>query len=320
VSDLGSAISSAFDQVQSAPEADSTPAEAPESQPVEAAAEPTETTEKAVAAPAETPQEEEPTGDVLLDKLTPEELAAVKQDPRLRKIYAGLMKSYTPKMQALSEQQKLWDALNNPDTKREAVAALARAVGIDVPPSDQPERDKASAVADTISDKWAQVVGPEAAMQLRPLIEETALAAVQGTLKPLQQTAEMWQQDARNRQADAQTTQFRALAKEKGWNVDQAVEAKMVEIGQQFLPAKPITTVQEGVQHLERLYRLATADTSETETEKRILERMNKAAKSAEPGRGVPSTGREKRSNITKEMSLDQALDVAGEELGLTRM
>ena len=53
--------------------------------------------------------------------------------------------------------------------------------------------------------------------------------------------------------------------------------------------------------------------------EKRILERMKKAAQSAEPARGVPSTGREKRSNITKEMSLNEAMDVAFQELGLNR-
>jgi hypothetical protein len=46
---------------------------------------------------------------------------------------------------------------------------------------------------------------------------------------------------------------------------------------------------------------------------------MKKAANSAEPSRGVPSTGREKRSNITKEMSLEQSLDVAVEELGFGR-
>jgi hypothetical protein len=88
----------------------------------------------------------------------------------------------------------------------------------------------------------------------------------------------------------------------------------MVELGQQVLPAKPIDSVQAGVRHLERLYRLATADTAESDMEKRILERMNKAAQSAEPARGVPSTGREKRSNITKEMSLSEALDVAMQE------
>ena len=37
-------------------------------------------------------------------------------------------------------------------------------------------------------------------------------------------------------------------------------------------------------------------------------------AQSAEPARGVPSTGREKRSNITPEMNLMESLDVAMSE------
>jgi len=313
VGDLSSALSSAFDEAIAAPAPASTPS-APEPEPVEAAPAP----ENVEAAPVETPKEEEPTGDVLLDKLTPEELAAVKQDPKLRKIYAGLMKSYTPKMQELSEQKKLWDALNNPDTKRSAIEALAAATGIELKPTDQPQRDAAAKVADALAAKWAAVVGPEAAEQLRPLMEETALAAVQGTLQPLKQASEYLQEDARNRQAEAQTSQFGSLAKEKGWTIDSEIEAKMVEIGQQVLPAKPISTVTDGVRHLERLYRLATADQLEANTEKRILERMNKAAAEAEPSRANPSSGREKRSNITEKMDLGQSIDAAFQDLGLT--
>ena len=99
-----------------------------------------------------------------------------------------------------------------------------------------------------------------------------------------------------------------------GWSVTPQIEAKMAELGQQILPASPIESVEAGVKHLERLYRLATADTAEADAEKRILERMNKAAQTAEPARGVSSVGRDKRSNITKDMSLNEALDVAMEE------
>jgi hypothetical protein len=251
-----------------------------------------------------------------MDKLTPEEIAQIKADPALRKVYAGLMKSYTPKMQEIAEAKKLLDALHNPETKRQAVEALARTVGVEIVPSDAPQKEQASKVADDISDEWSKVVGPEAAQMLRPLIEKTALAAVQGTLQPLQQASELYQQDARMRQADAQTTQFKAFAKDKGWNLTPEVEQKMVQLGQQFRPANQIESVQDGVEYLKRLYHVATADTIESDTEKRILERMNKAAQTAEPTRGIPSTGREKRSNITANMDLNQALDVAFAEEG----
>jgi hypothetical protein len=303
-------LNTAFDEEIGTPEPVSTQTDTPaEPEPVSPAA-----PEKTEAAPVETPKEEEPTGDVLLDKLTPDELAAVKQDPKLRKIYSGLMKSYTPKMQALAEQQKLWDALNNPETRKAAAEALARSVGLEIKPTDQPQRDKAAEVADNISEEWSKVVGPEAALQLRPLIEKTALAAVQGTIRPAIEAAEFVHKDAANRQAEAQTSQFRTLAKEKGWDLTPEIESKMVQLGLKYRPADPIKTVGEGVDFMKNLYRMATADTAESDMEKRILERMQKAAQTAEPGRGIPATGREKRTNITKEMDLNQAMDVAFEE------
>lgn len=313
MSGLEEAIGSAMDEVRGvAPEPASTPSE-----PEPAAPEPTETPaepEKA-AQPAAQPPAEEETGDVLLDKLTPEQIAEIKKDPRLRAIYKGLMSSYTPKMQQFAEQARLWEALNNPQTQKAAVEALARSVGVEIKPSDAPQREQAAAVADSISEEWSKVVGPEAAAQLRPLIEKTALAAVKGTLEPVQKGVEYLQLDARSRQAEAQVSQFRSVAQEKGWQITPQVESRMAELGQQILPAKAIESVQDGVKHLERLYRLATADTAEADAERRIYERMQKAAQTAEPARGVPSTGREKRTNITKEMSLNEALDMAVSEV-----
>ena len=305
---LEGALTDAFAEASTTPtpEAPATeaPAEAPE--PADTGDEPTPPPQAAAA--------EEETGDVLLDKLTPDEIAAIKSDPKLRKVYAGLMKSYTPKMQEIAEKQRLWDALNNPDTRRQATEALARAAGFQIAPEPVQGQDKAEEVADGISEEWSKVVGPEAAQLLRPLIEKTALMAVQGTLAPLQQSTQALQQDAKGRQAEAQVGQFRALATERKWNLTPQVEAKMAQLGQQLLPAKPIETVSDGVKHLEMLYRLASSDTAEADMERRILDRMKNAAQTAEPGRGVPSTGREKRTNITKEMSLNQALDVAMEE------
>ena len=318
--DLASAMNTAFDEEtgKSAPVSTSS-----EPEPVESASEARETTsepDKAAEGAVQTApdaKDEEPTGDVLLDKLTPEQIAHLKTSPEGRAVYRGLMQSYTQKMQRFSEQERLWDALNNPASQRQAIEALARSVGLQIQPHDLPQREKAAEVADSISDEWSKVVGPEAAQLLRPLIEKTALQAVNGTIAPLQQASEALQMDARGRQAEAQVSQFRSLAQSKGWELSPQIEAKMAELGQQILPAQAIQSVDDGVKHLDRLYRLATADGQEAVIEKRILERMSKAAQTAEPGRGVPSTGREKRTNITKEMNLNEAMDVAFSELGL---
>lgn len=315
--DLNSALDAAFDSERAA--MDSGAAQpAPEPEPSTPATEGTAVPE--AAAQPEAKQDDEPTGDVLLDKLTPDQIAELKKDPRMKAVYRGLMQSYTQRMQGFAEQQRLWEALNNPQTQRQAVEAMARAAGLQLAPDDVPQRQQAAEVADGIAEKWAQVVGPEAAQLLRPLIEETALKAVNGTLQPLQQATEYLQMDARSRQAEAQVSEFRAIAKGKGWNLTPDVESKMAALGQELKPMKAIETVQDGVKHLERLYRLATADTAEQEVEKRIYERMQKAAQTAEPARGVPSTGREKRTAITRDMNLQQALDVgmveAAAELG----
>lgn len=305
--DLSSEIGAAFDEATAVPAADTGTAAA-EPAHSEATSEPTKEAEPAA------PPEPEETGDVLLDKLTPEQIAELKQDPRLRSIYKGLMSSYTPKMQQFAEQARLWDALNNPQTQRQAVEALARSVGVELAPTDVPQKQQAAQVADSISDEWSKVVGPEAAQLLRPLIEKTALAAVNGTMQPLQKATEFLQMDARSRQAEAQVSEFRSHAKGKGWDLTPEVEAKMAELGQQVVPARAIESVQDGVKHLERLYRIATADTAEAEAEKRVLERMKKAAQTAEPARGVPSVGREKRSNVSSAANLSEALDIAMDE------
>lgn len=319
--DLQSAMNSAFDEAIGTPEPASTSSggETHEPEARETTSEPSTGAEKAPEPAAVAPKPEEETGDVLFDRLTPDQIAHLKATPEGRALYKGLMQSYTQKMQRFSEQERLWNALNNPETQKQAVEALARSVGLDIKPTDQPQRAQAAAVADSISDEWSKVVGAEAATLLRPLIEKTALAAVQGTLQPLQKASEYLQMDARSRQAEAQVSQFRASCQKNGWEITPQIEAKMAELGQQIMPAQAIENVDQGVKHLERLYRLATADGAEAAIEKRILERMKTNQTATEPSRGVPSTGREKRSNITKDMGLMEAMDVAFAEEGLSR-
>jgi hypothetical protein len=162
---------------------------------------------------------------------------------------------------------------------------------------------------------------------LRPLIEKTALAAVQGTIQPMKQSVEQFELEARARQSDAQISQFRTKAKEKGWTLNDEIEGQMVKIGNQITPTRfnsvtgqievaPFATSEEGVAFLERCYRLATYDNVVAETQKQIAERTSKNQAETEPSRGIPSTGREKRSNITKEMNLNESMDAAFEELG----
>lgn len=325
MSDLRSALDSAFEEERStpAPEAPSTPSEpSPEATEPAAAETPEEPEEAAQAAP-EAAQDE----DVLLERLTPEDIVELKKTEHGRRVYKGLMQSYTQKMQKLAERdrqiqqyEQLWNALNNPATQRQAVEALAKATGIQVAPgqTEQKQAEQASQIADKIQAKWDQLIGPEAAAQFRPVVEDTIKFALSAQIEPLQKAIETQQElqrrDMAMKQADAQLQQFMTFADKEGWKVSKDVEKRMTELGQQLRPAKAFETVEEGVGFLKQLYRLATADTSEADTEKRILARMNKAAQTAEPARGVPSAGKSKPSGITKEMSLNEALDVAMQE------
>jgi len=85
----------------------------------------------------------------------------------------------------------------------------------------------------------------------------------------------------------------------------------MTQLGQEFLPARPIETVEGGVRHLEMLYKLATADDAEKAASKKVFDRMQKAAETAEPTRGVPSSGQERKGADLKNMTWDEAFDTA---------
>lgn len=130
----------------------------------------------------------------------------------------------------------------------------------------------------------------------------------------MQQATQALQLDAKARQAQAQIAQFRARAAEKGLVVTPEVEQKMTQLGQQLLPAQPIETVEDGVRHLEMLHTLATADARQAAASKEVLDRMEKAAATAEPTRGVPSSGQERKSANLDNMTWDEAFDTAIEE------
>ena len=146
MNDLNSALDSAFEEERDSPGQNEAAPAAPEPEPAEASEPEAEAKPESAAQPA--PADDEPTGDVLLDKLTPDQIAELKKDPRLRSIYKGLMSSYTPKMQQFAEQARLWEALNNQETRRGAVEALARAVGLEIKPTDEPQREQARQVSD----------------------------------------------------------------------------------------------------------------------------------------------------------------------------
>lgn len=313
--DTAYAEEAATQPTEGVPDAGPAPEEVKPEAPAEEVTPEPEATPEAAAEPSSDPSEA-----ALVGKLTQEELEKLKSTPEGLKLYKGLMQSYTPRMQELAEKERqfarqaqMWDALNSQDEtiRRRAVSAMVAATGMKLaeesPAPVQPEVDE-------VAEEMNRVFGPEAAAIMRPVFEKLAQKVAQNQIQPMQQATDALQLDVRARQAQAQVAQFKAAAQAKGWEISPDVEAKMAELGQQLAPAQPIQTVEGGVKHLEMLYTLATAETKQKAASTEVVKRMQKAAAEAEPTRGVPSGGQERRTKVTDDMSFDEAFDTAIQE------
>ncbi len=83
-------------------------------------------------------------------------------------------------------------------------------------------------------------------------------------------------------------------------------EAEMTRIGTRLQPGKNATTLA----YMEDLYRLATHDISEADRTARVVNRLNKSAKEAEPrNSAVPESAVSPTSS--KPLSLEESFDLA---------
>jgi hypothetical protein len=236
--------------------------------------------------------------------LTPQELAEIKASPAMSKLYKSLNKGYTQKYQQIAaDRQFLEQVRANP---KAVLLAAAQNMGLKViDPEEAGTQAHTEAVVDQTMESMVQLFGPDLAPAVEPVMRRMIQQIVDSQVAPLRQTQEALQQQSYQKQAEAYAGTFRA----RHSDLTPEVEAKMLEIGKTIYPNEGITPDQ----YLETLYTIATASGQAQKVAKVAAERIKAAQSGAEPRRGaapVKTGGKQ----ITKDMSLDQAFDLAWQQ------
>lgn len=193
--------------------------------------------------------------------LTEEELAALppKERAKAEKWQAKLTQK-AQKLSATEKELEQWKTLNEGirSKSREALDIIANHYGVSIA--------EAKAIQDNTSEH------PE----LDPLDQY-----VETKLAPVKQAIAEWKEQATAAETEATMKQF--SADHPGWEKH---EAKMLEIGKTILPGKGVTDYD----YLKTLHKLATSDINEAEKTKKVVAKINAAAKvSEEKTSGIPN-------------------------------
>ena len=266
-----------------APKGDDTkPAEAKETKP--------EQTDKPADQASETGEENE--------LLSIEERAKLNAEGK--KAYEKLMKSYTPKTQAIAaERKKIAEERETLAKHKELIEAfesdpketLRRLAKVyDVPLQDtKPESVKA--VESQVSEMSADLLNvlgadnTELAQALSGVFEKhmkrVAETVTKTEVEPMRKTLDETSQRAIAEAAESDMKVFES--KHKDWK---QFEPQIVELGKKFQPAPGAK--MSPVEYLDILYQLATADRSKASLTADVINRLNESAKSVEsPATGV---------------------------------
>lgn len=206
--------------------------------------------------------------------LTPEELAALppKDRAKAEKWQAKL----TQKAQALSARDKEleeWNPLieglkTNPTA---ALESMAKQLGFTVAKA-------AAQDTKTIEAKTSEALTelPSELEFLRPHFEafgKKLMDSMRGEIAPIKQAHEQLITEASAAETEATLKAF--SAKYPGWEKH---EQGMIELGKKILPG----TGMADFEYMETLYKLKTADVSEAEKTRKVVAKINNAAKSSE--------------------------------------
>jgi len=271
---------SAFDSARASVRASS---EAPEPE-----TPPDDTSASEPAHETETPADEPPeTGTDTDTVLSPEQLAklSAKDRANAEKWQAGLtqrsqaLKASENELKARENELKEWlpliEALKtNPDA---AIEQLAQRQGFTVSKAQR-------AAAETKAAQTAAEL-PEELQFLKPVFEEYGkklLDNLRGEIAPIKQATDQMMTQAVAAETEATLKSF--SAKYPGW---EKYERAMIEEGKSILPGQGM----DDFKYLERLYKLVTADVTEAEKTKKVVEKINKSAESSEQKKsGVPDS------------------------------
>ena len=233
--------------------------------------------------------------------LTPQELSELKSNSSLRKLYKSLHKAATDKFEAIAQDRAIIQSIR--EDPQLAARTLAKIAGLDISEPTKKAGPESEA-ADAITQGLADVIGPEAAQALRPVLDGLVNQQVQNALAPVNQKTESLRLHALAVRSDAEVEAFKS--KHKG-EFDSGIEKKMVELTKK-LPAG--SDIEPG-EYLELIYNLATSGKTKSEAVKAVTQRMTKAAETQEPTTSGPGSKAVKPSLDLRGLSLDEAMDRA---------
>jgi hypothetical protein len=294
-------VSEAFDSAFDTAATDTNAAAALESPATTAAPSSSEGTHEAAQPSSEAPVETAPAaaeGESTPDdgepdalSISPEELAKIKADPALSKMYRGMNKSFTQKSMGLAQERQLLEALKNPQSREATFRALATTLGYNIAQQAAPETPKEvkqqvdvglQKLTENLSKSFEPNTAKALAEALRPsvtdIVTEAVAAQLNSRVAPLEEATGSLAQQAWAAQAEAEVKTFWATRTHTP-----ALEAKMTELANQFQPVGDNFNRQ---QYLEYLYRIASGDAKTTAVAKELGERVAKAASTQEPRAG----------------------------------
>lgn len=198
------------------------------------------------------------------DLLSEEEYAKVKDNPEaLRKAYN---RAFTQKMQTLSGQRKLFEALEmNP---RGVIEFLAGKAGLAVV---EKAKDPQAAAIKTIKDRLTGILGKEAAEEMMGVIEEITDLKVKSVRED---------SDRVSAQISLERAQNTIEAFKEKYTDYPKYEKAMLELGKTIRPAPGRYTDFEW---MEFLYDRVKAKAARADATRETIDRIDRSARSSEP-------------------------------------
>ena len=235
-----------------------------------------------------------------------EELDAIKADPNLRKLYKGMTRAYTQRLTALAQDRQVAEAVRSDPAN--AARTLAKIAGLkieDIPPA-QPGQQ----TADALTERFAKLVGRDAALALKPVIEEIARSVVIHETNPLKEVVEADRTTALNARSEAEVTAFKA----KHPDVTGAVEKQMVALAAKIPPGTDVTPDE----YLGYLRTIVLGGATKTDATKEVVTRMKAAGKqeatSTAPSKVAPANDdlRGKKTDDAWNIAFERAMQKHG--------
>lgn len=230
-------------------------------------------------------------GDELAAAFTQDEIAAIKADPKLRKVYKSVTKAFTQKTQALSEQRRFYEYFEKNPAQALKWFAEHHGFGLVEPPRQE----------DVITQTLSQAVGPDQAKVLAPLMQDITKAIVAQEVEPIRRTQQ--QQMAESAYAQAESAMKAFEAEHPDWK---DLEDDMMAVAKKVVPSSQITETE----WLGMLYNLASSKRDISKQAKAAVSRMTKSAAAAAEAT-APVSGSRVALSSAKVSNVREAFELA---------